>query len=117
MDFEKVFRQYDVLKVYALSARSLRKETEEERTHLIWEHLRMGRQFLERPEEANYDQFVHFLEQENQKAVDKVRVWKGRVEAHGRPMLTKAQRTAKKNPKRAASVQLLPSDVMIAASA
>ena len=27
MDFEKVFRQYDVVKVYALSARSLRKET------------------------------------------------------------------------------------------
>jgi hypothetical protein len=27
MDFEKVFRQYDALKVYALASRTLRKET------------------------------------------------------------------------------------------
>jgi hypothetical protein len=29
MDFEKVFRQYDALKIYALSARKLRKVTED----------------------------------------------------------------------------------------
>jgi hypothetical protein len=58
MDFEKVFRQYDALKVYALAARTLPKETEEDRTDYIFEHLKLGRQFLERPEEACYDQFV-----------------------------------------------------------
>jgi hypothetical protein len=114
MDFEKVFRQYDAVKVYALASRTLQKETEEDRTHLIFEHLRLGRQFLERPEEAYYGQFVHFLEQENQKAVVKVRIEKARKEAHGRPHLTKAERTAKKNPKRAASAQLLPTDVIAA---
>ena len=114
MDFEKVFRQYDALKVYALSARSLPKETEEDRTNYIFEHLKLGRQFLERPEEAYYGQFVHFLQQNSQKETVKIRVIKGKKEAHGRPILTKAQRTAMKNPKRAASAQLMPSDVIAA---
>jgi hypothetical protein len=103
MDFEKVFRYCDVLKVYALSARNLCMETQEDKQKLLFNHVKLARHFLERPEEANHEQFVHLIEQEGQKATVKVRAWRGRVEAHGRPHLTKAERTAKKNPKRAAS--------------
>lgn len=114
MDFEKVFKHCDVLKVYALHGRKLQKETAEDRQKLLFEHFKLGRHFLERPEESKYDQFVHLIEQEGQKAVVKIRVEKKRKEAHGRPHLTKAQRTAKKNPKRAASAQLMPADVIAA---
>ena len=72
MDFEKVFRHYDVLKIYALSARTLCKETVEDRNNLVFEHLKLGRHFLENPDEVNHDQFVQYLVKENQKAVVRV---------------------------------------------
>jgi hypothetical protein len=65
MDFEKVFRHYNVLKIYALSARNLCKDTEEDRQKLVFEHLKLGRNFLENPDEVNHEQFVHNLVKEN----------------------------------------------------
>lgn len=65
MDFEKVFRHYNVLKIYALSARKLNKETAEDRQKLLFEHLKLGRHFLENPDEVNHEQFVRYLEREN----------------------------------------------------
>ncbi len=91
--------------------------TEEDKKKLLHHHWKLGRHFLERPDGVRYEDFVRYLEQENQKAVVKVRVAKGRVEAHGRPLNSKAARTAKKNPKRAASAQLMPSDVIAADAA
>ena len=112
MDFEKVFRQYEALKIYALSARGLRKETVEDRRKLVLQHLKVGRHFLERPEEVNFHDFVHFVQQETQKKTARAIAWKGHKEGHGRPVTTKAQRTAKKNPKRAASAQLVRDDAI-----
>jgi hypothetical protein len=88
-----------VFKIYALQARRLVKETEDDKKNLIFDHLRLGRHFLERPDGVRYEDFVRYLEQENQKAVVKVRVAKGRVEAHGRPLNSKDARTAKKTPR------------------
>ena len=112
MDFEQVFRHYDLLKVYALNERTLCKNTAKDRQNLLFEHLKLARNFLERPELAHHEHFVHLLEQENQKAVVKVNTKAARIFSHGRHMTTKAARTAKKNPKRAASAQLLPDDVI-----
>ncbi len=103
-----------MLKIYALQARRLCKETDEDKRNLTFQHFKLGRHFLERPEEVSFDQFVHWLEQENQKAVVKVRTKAARIFAHGRPHLSKAERTAKKNPKRAASAQLIRSDAIAA---
>lgn len=114
MDFEKVFRQYDALKIYALSARKLRKVTEEDKMKLTHQHWKLGRHFLERPDEVRYEDFVHYLQQKGAEMTHQVKTWKARVEGHGRPHLTKAQRTAKKNPKRAASAQLMPNDLIAA---
>jgi hypothetical protein len=112
MDFEKVFRQYDALKIYALAARKLRKVTEEDKRKLTHQHWKLGRHFLERPEEVRYEEFVHYLQQENQKKIAKAIAWKCHKEAHGRAHLTKAERTAKKNPKRAASAQQMRTDAI-----
>jgi hypothetical protein len=114
MDFEKVFRHCDVLKVYALNERTLCKNTAEDRENLLFEHLKLARNFLERPELAQHDHFVHLIQHETQKKIVKARVIKGKKEGHGRHKMTKAERTAKKNPKRAASAQLMPDDVIAA---
>ena len=74
--------------------------------------MRLARNFLERPEEALWEHFCYLVKKENQKETAKTLVWKGRVEAHGNSHMSKADRTAKKNPKRAASAQLQPSDVI-----
>lgn len=46
MDFMKVY----VIKIYALVSRKLFRETTEFRHKLLFEHLMLGRHFLERPE-------------------------------------------------------------------
>jgi hypothetical protein len=90
----------------------LRKVTEEDKMKLTHQHWKLGRHFLERPDEVRYEDFVHYLQQEGQKELVKIRVIKGKKEAHCRAMTTKAQRTAKKNPKRAASAQLVQNDLI-----
>jgi hypothetical protein len=114
MDFEKVFKHCDVLKVYELYGRKLQKETAEDRQKLLFEHFKLGRHFLERPDEVRYEDFVHYLQQESQKVGTQACVTEGRKFSHGRPKLTKAERTAKKNPKRAVSTQLVCTDVIAA---
>jgi hypothetical protein len=111
MDWD-MFREYELVKVYALKERTVPDETEQERFKLMQAHMRLGRNFLERPEEALWEHFCHLLRKETQKIGTQACVEHGNKFAHGRPKLTKVERTAKKNPKRAASAQLKQSDVI-----
>ena len=74
--------------------------------------MRLARNFLERPEEALWEHFCHLVSKENQKETVKARVEYANKYGHGKPTTTKAERTAKKNPKRAASAQLKQSEVI-----
>jgi hypothetical protein len=74
--------------------------------------MRLARNFLERPEEALWEHFCYLVKKENQKFGTQAKVEEARKHSHGRPHMSKAERTAKKNPKRAASTQLQQSDVI-----
>ena len=74
--------------------------------------MRLARNFLERPEEALWEHFCYLLSKENQKLAAKALVEQGNKFGHGRPHLSKAERTAKRHPKRAASAQLNQTDVI-----
>jgi hypothetical protein len=102
MEWE-IFKEYQILKVYALAARTLPCDTEEERGRIVLEHLRIGRNFIEKPEEAIWEHYVHLTKKEGQKVAAQALVEQGNKYSHGNSHLSMAQRTAKKNPKRAAS--------------
>jgi hypothetical protein len=65
--------------------------------------MRLARNFLERPEEALWEHFCYLVKKENQKFGTQACVEHGNKFGHGRPKMSKAERTAKKHPKRAAS--------------
>jgi hypothetical protein len=71
MDFEQVFRQYEIVKIYALAARNLPYKTEKQRQAIVLEHLRIGKNFIERPEEAIWQHYVHLAKIEGQKTTAK----------------------------------------------
>ena len=60
MDWD-LFKDYEVVKFYALAARTLDDSTFEKKKLIYLEHAKMARNFLRHPEDAQWEKYVHLL--------------------------------------------------------
>jgi hypothetical protein len=81
-----IFREYEIVKMYALTSRELKTDTEEDINAIAVMHEKLARFFLENPDDSHWKDFVTLAKKEGQKNLVKMRVAEGKKNKHGRPI-------------------------------
>jgi hypothetical protein len=57
-----IFREYEIVKMYALTSRELKTDTEEDINAIAVMHWKLARFFLENPDDSHWKDFVKLAE-------------------------------------------------------
>ncbi len=66
-----IFREYEIVKMYALISRDLKTDTEEDINAIAVMHEKLARFFLENPDDSHWKDFVKLAKKEGAKITHK----------------------------------------------
>ena len=78
-----IFREYEIVKMYTLTSRVLKTDTEEDINAIAVMHEKLARFFLENPDDSHWKNYVKLCLLKRQKELAEYIVEQGKKNQHG----------------------------------
>ena len=78
-----IFREYEIVKMYALTSRDLKTDTEEDVNAIAVMHEKLARFFLENPDDSCWKNFVKLAQVKSAEITHKFNIKQSKKNKHG----------------------------------